>query len=108
MPALPFDIIHLGEDLLHNALGKVLLNLFNLLIRGKFFTKRSRGKGQVVAALPAELIIDRVFIFTILAYVFQFGSTFPTELSFLDVFKLAFRTFHRISPVWVKLFLISA
>ena len=45
MPALPIDLIPLGEDFLHDALGKVFLDLLKFFIRGKFFTNRFGGKG---------------------------------------------------------------
>jgi hypothetical protein len=50
----------LGEDFLHDALREVFLNLLKFLIRGKFFTKRFGGQGQVVAALPAEFELRRI------------------------------------------------
>ena len=42
---LPFNLVPLGEDLLGDALGEVLLDLLQLLIKGEFLAGGFGGKG---------------------------------------------------------------
>ncbi len=52
---LPFNLVSLGEDLLGDALGKILLDLLQFLIKGEFFAGRFGGKVEVMAAVTTEL-----------------------------------------------------
>ena len=58
---LPFDLVPLGEDLLGDARGEILLDLGELLVEGEFFAGGFGGKCEVVAAVAAEFIAWKVF-----------------------------------------------
>jgi hypothetical protein len=85
-------------DLLGNALGKVFLELGDLLIKGEFFEAWLRGKGEVVATLAAELETGRIAEATLGAGYLQLFPTFTAELHSIRILKSAFGTLHEVPP----------
>jgi hypothetical protein len=98
LPLFTFNPIALSQDFLCDALWKVLLDLFQLLIEGKFSAGWFRRDGEVVAALSKEFELAGIGGVTFRADSFKLGSAFPAKLLTSRILILAFRAFHIQRP----------